>query len=161
MSDEINTVEKSVKEVLIDLITERVMSEGRMYVGVKASSTGGVQDSPLTARGAIPSRTMTETRTKHRDDIVNAKLIPHILPTYIPPLSGDINRDSVPRDFEYTFITAYLPKGVHAVQVDQENIAALKFSDFNLGERKFYSILSPHKYLTKTKGNNSKIIPQS
>jgi hypothetical protein len=94
---------------------ERVMSERRMFVGVQASSIGGIQGSPSTAHGVRPSRTMTETRTKHRDDIVNAKLIPCILPTYIPPLSGGINRDSVPRDFEYTFITAYLPKGVHVV----------------------------------------------
>jgi hypothetical protein len=69
MSDELNTAEKVVEEVLIDLMTERVMSERRMSAGVQASSTGGVQASPSTSRGAGTSRTMTETRTKHRDDI--------------------------------------------------------------------------------------------
>jgi hypothetical protein len=47
------------------------------------------------------------------------------------------------------------------VHADQDKIAALKFSDFNLGDRKVYNMLSPHKYLTRTKGKNSKIIPQS
>jgi hypothetical protein len=37
----------------------------------------------------------------------------------------------------------------------------LKFNDFNLGDRKNHSMLAPYKYLTRTKGKNSKIIPQS
>jgi hypothetical protein len=57
-------------------------------------------------------------------------------------------------------ITAYLPKGIHAVRAQQDKIAALKFSDFNLGDCKNYSMLTPYKYLTKMKGKNSKIIPQ-
>jgi hypothetical protein len=158
MSDELSAVEKVVEEVLIDLMTERVMS---MSTGVQASSTRGLPASPSTARGAGPSRPSDEKRTKHRDDLANAKLIPTILPTYIPPLSGAVNRDSVPRDFEYTLVTAYLPKGIRAVRADQDKIAALKFSDFNLGDRKVYNMLTPHKYLTRTKGKNSKIIPQS
>jgi hypothetical protein len=36
----------------------------------------------------------------------------------------------------------------------------LKFSDFNLGDHKNYNILSPHRYLTRMKGKNSRIIPQ-
>jgi hypothetical protein len=67
----------------------------------------------------------------------------------------------VPKDFEYTLITAYLPKGIHTVLTDQENIAALKFRDFNIGDKKVYNMLAPHKYLTRKKGKNSKIIPQS
>jgi hypothetical protein len=55
-------------------------------------------------------------------------------------------------------VTAYLPKGVHAVRADQDKLAALKFSDFNLDDRKVYSMLAPHKYLTKMKGKNSKIV---
>jgi hypothetical protein len=55
-------------------------------------------------------------------------------------------------------VTTYLPKGVHAVFFDQDNLAALKFSDFNLGDKKFYSILSLQKYLTKMKGKNSNIV---
>jgi hypothetical protein len=51
---------------------------------------------------------------KHRDDLANVKLIPSILPDYIPPLAGAVSRDSVPRDFDYTVITAYLPKGIRS-----------------------------------------------
>jgi hypothetical protein len=79
---------------------------------------------------------------------MNAKLIPSILPAYLPPLSGAITRDSVPHEFEYALITAYLPKEVHAVHADQDKLTTLKFSDFNLGDRKVYSMLTPHKYLT-------------
>ena len=104
---------------------------------------------------------MTKTRTKHRDHIANAKMISRILLVYIPPLSGNINRDSVPRDFEYTLITAYLPKRVCVVRSDQDKLATLKFNDFNLGDHKTYSMLAPHKYLTKTTSRKPKIVPQS
>jgi hypothetical protein len=70
------------------------------------------------------------------------------------------SRDSVPRYFEYTMVTTYLPKGIHTVRAQQNKITALKFSDFNLGDRKNYNMLTPYKYLTRTKGKNSKIIPQ-
>jgi hypothetical protein len=66
----------------------------------------------------------------------------------------------VPRDFVYELVTAYLPKGIHAVHANQENIATLKISNFNLGDKKVYSMLAPHKYLTRTKGKNSKIVPR-
>jgi hypothetical protein len=118
----------------------------------------GLPASSSTAR-ASPSQTSDEKRTKHRDDLMNAKLIPSILPTYLPLMSGTINRDSVPREFEYSLVTAYLPKGIHAVRVYQDNITALKFSDFNLGDRKVYNMFSPHKYLMRTKGKNSNIVP--
>jgi hypothetical protein len=118
MLDELSVIEKVVEEVLTDKRAERVISKRSMSSGVQASSSGGFQASPSTARGVGPSRTMTKTRTKHRDDIANAKLIPRIFPVYIPPLSGKINHDSVPRDFEYNLITAYLPKGVCAVRAD-------------------------------------------
>jgi hypothetical protein len=112
MSDEFSTAEKIVEEVLIDLMTERVIS---MSAGIQASSTRGVQASSLTARGSGPSRPTAEKRTKHRDDLANAKLIPTILPNYIPPLADPVSRDSVPRYFEYTMVTAYLPKGIRAI----------------------------------------------
>jgi hypothetical protein len=140
-------------------MTERVMSERGVSIGVQASSTKGLPASPSTTRDG-PSHPVDEKRTKHKDDLANAKLISGILPTYLPPLSITINRDSVPRDFEYALVTAYLPKGIRVVHVDQDKIAALKFSDFNLDDRKVYSMLTPHKYLTRTKGKNSKIIPQ-
>jgi hypothetical protein len=155
MSEELSAVEESVKEILIDLMTEKVMS-----VGVQASSTRGVQASPSTARGSRPSRAATEKRTKHRDDLVNVKLLPSILPEYIPPLAGVVSRDSVPRDFDYTVITAYLPKGIRAVRPQLERIPTLNISDYNLGDRKSYGMLAPHKYLTKMKGKKMKIIPQ-
>jgi hypothetical protein len=56
---------------------------------------------------------------------------------------------------------AYLPKGIHAVRADQDKIAALKFRNFNLRDHKVYNMLAPHKYLTRTKGKNLQIIPQS
>jgi hypothetical protein len=158
MSDELSTTEKIVEDVLIDLMTERVMSKS---TSVKASSMRGLPTSPSTTRGARPSRPFYEKRTKHKDDLVNAKLIPSILPAYIPPLSGVENRDSVPRDFEYTLVMVYLSKGIHTVRVDQDKIATLKFNDFNLGDRKVYNMLAPHKYPNITKGKNSNIIPQS
>jgi hypothetical protein len=145
MSNELIVVEKIVEEVLIDLMTERVMS---MSMGVQASSTRGLPASPSTDRGAEPSQPSDEKRTKHRDDLENAKLISTILPAYIPALSGAVNRDSVPRDFEYTLVTAYLPKGICVVREDQDKIAALKFSDFNLEDHRVYNMLTPHKYLT-------------
>jgi hypothetical protein len=119
-----------------------------------------VQASLLTARGAGPSRPSEEKRTKHRDDLANVKLIPSILPDYILPLAGAVSHDSVPRDFEYTMVITYLPKGIRVVRAQQDKIAALKFNNFNLGDRKNHNMLAPYKYLTRTKGKNSKIIPQ-
>jgi hypothetical protein len=162
MSEELCAVEESVKEVLIDLMTERVMYERvMMYVGVQASSTRGVQASPSIARGSRPSRPTAEKRTKHRDDLANAKLIPTILPNYILPLANAVSRDNVPRDFEYTMVTTYLQKGIRPVRAHQDKITMLKFNNFNLGDRKNHSMLTPYKYLTRKKGKNSKIIPQS
>jgi hypothetical protein len=160
MSEELSAVEDSVKEVLIDLMNERVMSERVMYVGVQASSTRGVQVSSSTSRRFKPSRSTTEKRTKHRDDLENAKLILTILPDYIPLLVDVVSRDSVPRDFEYTMVTVYLPKGICVVRAQHDKIIALKFNDFNLRDHKNHSMLALYKYLTKTKGNNFKIIPQ-
>jgi hypothetical protein len=87
-------------------------------------------------------------------------IIPSIFPKYIPPLSGTMNRDTVPRYFDYAMVTAYLPKGVYAVCADHDKLIALQFSDFNLVDRKVYSILAPNKYLTITKGRNPNIVPQ-
>jgi hypothetical protein len=50
MSEELSTIKEYVKEILVDLMIERVMS-----MGVQASSTRGVQASPSTARGSGPS----------------------------------------------------------------------------------------------------------
>jgi hypothetical protein len=71
MSGNLNTVEKYIEEILIDLMNEKVIS-----TGVKSSSMRGVQASPSTAHRSGPSRTMTERRSKHCNDLENAKLIP-------------------------------------------------------------------------------------
>jgi hypothetical protein len=113
--DEFNAIEKIVEEVPIDLMTERVMS---MFAGIQASSTRTGKASPSTAHGAGPSRPSAEKRTKHKDDLANAKLIPTIFPNYISPLAGTVSCDSVPREFEYTMVTAYLLKGIHAVRTE-------------------------------------------
>jgi hypothetical protein len=160
MFEDLTAEEATTTKFLIDLVTKRTMSGRGLSTGVQASSTQGVQASPSTAR-AGPSRPTNERRTKHRDDIANAKLILSILPAYIPPLSGTITRDSVPREFEYSLITTYLLKEVHAVRANQDKLTTFNFSDFNLGDRKAYSMLSPHKYVTRTKGKNSNTIAQS
>ena len=102
MSDELSVAEKFIEEVLIDLMAEKVMS-----IGIQASSK---------ASGSRPSQPVVEKKTKHRDDLENANLIPTILPDYIPPLVGVVSHDSVPRDFDYTMVTAYLLKGIRAVR---------------------------------------------
>jgi hypothetical protein len=103
---------------------------------------------------------VTEKRSKHCDDLANTKLIPLVLPNYIPPLVGAVSRDSIPRDFEYTLITAYLLKGIRAVGPQLGLILDLKISDFNLGDRKNYAMLAPHRYLTKKNGRKPNIVPQ-
>jgi hypothetical protein len=159
MFDEITAVEEFVTEVLLDSMTERVMSKRGISTKVQASSMRGVKASLSNAQEGT-SQASVERRTKHKDDIANRKLVPSILPAYIPPLSSAINRDNVPRDFEYTLVTAYLPKGVRIYRADQDKVTTLKFCDFNLGDLKVYSMLTPYKYLTRTKRKNLKIVPQ-
>jgi hypothetical protein len=139
MSDEFSDAEKIVEEVLIDLMTEREMSNS---ASVQYSSARTVQSSPSTARRVGPSRPSAEKRTKHKDNLVNANLIPTILPNHILPLAGGVNHDSVPRDFEYTMVTVYLPKGICAVRAKQDKITTLKFNDFKLRDHKIYGMLA-------------------
>jgi hypothetical protein len=91
---------------------------------------------------------------------VNTKKIPLVLPDYIQPLAGMVICDIVLRDFEYTLITAYLRKGIHAVRSQLGLIVALKISDFNIDDRKNYGMLAPHRYLKNMTGNKPKIVPQ-
>jgi hypothetical protein len=155
MLDKISVSKKSVEEILIDLMAKKVMS-----ASIQASSMRGVQASLLTYHGSEPSRGVTKKRTKHRDDLENVKLIPSILPDYIPPPDNVVSCDSVSRDLNYTVITMYLPKGTQAVRPQLERIPTLKIGDYNLGDCKSYGMLSPHKYLTMDKRKKSKIIPQ-
>jgi hypothetical protein len=114
MSDELTETKKCVEEVLIDLMVEKVMSEG-----IQVSSMRGVQASLSTTHGSRPSQDATEKRTKNQDDLVNAKMIPTILPDYILPLAGTVSHDSVLRDFDYTLVTAYLPKGIMQLECNR------------------------------------------
>jgi hypothetical protein len=83
-------LEKSVEEILIYLMAKKVMS-----VGIQASLMGGLKASPSTGRWS--SRTMTEKRSKHGDDLANVKQIPSVLPDYTLPLTGTVNRDKCPK----------------------------------------------------------------
>jgi hypothetical protein len=56
MSDELTAVEESVTKVLLDLMTERVMSERGVSTGVQASSMRGLSASPSTARAVHPDQ---------------------------------------------------------------------------------------------------------
>jgi hypothetical protein len=90
MSSDLSTVEKSIEEILIDLMAEKVMS-----IGVQASSTGRIASIPLdwTSIWAIPNCDREEKQA--HDDLANAKQIPSVLPNYIPPLAGTVSHDSV------------------------------------------------------------------
>jgi hypothetical protein len=66
MSGEHSALEKSVEEILVELMAEKVM-----LVGIQASLTGGLQASP--SNGCRSSRTAIEKRSKHRDDLDNTK----------------------------------------------------------------------------------------
>jgi hypothetical protein len=101
-----------------------------------------------------------ENRSKHHDNLANAKQIPSVLPNYIPPLAGAVSHDNVSRYFEFTLIMAYLSKGIRVVGPQLGLISALKISDFNLNDRKNYVMLTWHRYLTKTTGKKPKIVPQ-
>jgi hypothetical protein len=148
MSDELNAIENYIEEVLIELMVDKVVS-----VGIQSSSTRGLQASLSTTRRSRPSRAAAEKRTKHQDDLANVKLIPSIL-------AGTVNCDSVPREFNYTLVTMYLPKGIHTGKPQLDKIMTLKINEFNLGDRKNFSMLTPHRYFNRNKGKNSRIIPQ-
>lgn len=154
MSSDLSAIEKSVKEILIDLMAKKVISRG-----AQASSMRGLQASPSTVHWSGPSQTTIKKWSKHHDDLANMKLIPSVLPNYIPHLAGAVSHDNVWRDFDYTLIVAYLLKGNCAIGMKLGHIMMLKINDFNLGDRKNYGMLAPHKNLKKKTGKKSKIIP--
>jgi hypothetical protein len=55
MSGEHSTLENSMEEILVDLMDDKVMS-----IGIHASSTRGLQESPSTAHGSSCSHHRTE-----------------------------------------------------------------------------------------------------
>jgi hypothetical protein len=95
---------------------ERAMS---MFAGIQAIIDERIASLLSTTRRAGSSRPSAEKQTKHRDDLANAKLITSILPDYILPLASVVSRDSVPRYFKYTMVTAYLSKGIRAVRAQR------------------------------------------
>jgi hypothetical protein len=103
---------------------------------------------------------MKKKRRKHSDNLENANMIPSVFPDYIPPLAGTVSRDSVLCDFEYMLITAYLSKGICTVGPHLGLIPDLRINDFNIGNRKNYALLVPHRYLKKTTRKKPKIVPQ-
>jgi hypothetical protein len=150
MLGENNTLEKSVEEILVDLMNERVMS-----VGILASLTRRLQASPLNGRRS--GRT-AEKRRRHRDDLANGKKISLVFLEYIPPLAGLVNHDSILCDFEYTLMTMYIPKGIHVVGPQLGHILSLKNNEFNLGDRKKYAMLALHQYLMRMNGKKLRIV---
>jgi hypothetical protein len=80
------------------------MHENLMSVGIQTSSTCGLE-----ASSSVVQCQSSQPTTEKHDDLENAKLIPSI-----PPLVGVVSHESVPRDFDYTLITAYLSKGIRA-----------------------------------------------
>jgi hypothetical protein len=88
------------------------------------------------------------------------KLIPSVLPDYIPPLVGTVNHDSISHDFEYMLITTYISKGIHIIGPQLGHILALKNNEFNLEDRKNYVMLAPHRYLITTTRKELCIVSQ-
>jgi hypothetical protein len=129
-----------------------------MFVGIQASSFGRLQASPLT--GQHSGLTVVKQR-KHHDDLANVKQISSVLPKYILPLAGTMNHDSIPRDFEYTLITAYIQKWIRIDGPQLGHMLSLKNNDFNLRDKKNYVMLAPHRYLMRMTGKNSCIVFQS
>jgi hypothetical protein len=82
------------------------------------------------------------------------------LPEYIPPLAGTVSSDSIPRDFEYTLINVYILKGIHVFGTQLGHILALKNNDFNLRDRKNYTMFTLHRYMMKMNGKKSRIVSQ-
>jgi hypothetical protein len=75
-------------------------------------------------------------------------------------LVSAVNCDSIPRDFEYTLITAYIPKGIHVVGPQLGQIPALKNNNFNLDDRKNYTMLANHRYLMRMTRKKPHIVSQ-
>jgi hypothetical protein len=92
--------------------------------------------------------------------MANAKKILSILPYYILPLDGVVNHESIPRDFEYTLITAYIPKGIHVVGSQLGQISLPKHNDFDVRDRTNYTKLVAHIYLMKTTRNKPRLVSQ-
>jgi hypothetical protein len=155
MSDEPSALEKSVEEVL-----KKIMADIQLSEGVQASSTRGLQASSSMGRRYGCVNPVTEQQSKNHDDLDNAKQISSILPKYIFPLASAVNCENIPRDYDYTLFTTYIPKGICVVGNHLGQIPLLKNNAFNLGDRKNYAILAPHRYLTKSIGKKPHLISQ-
>jgi hypothetical protein len=90
MSSKPSELEKSVEEVL-----KKIMNKGSISEGVQASLTRGLQDSPSIGHRSSHVNPRTEQQSNHCGGLANAKQILSILPEYIPPLVGVVNRDNI------------------------------------------------------------------
>jgi hypothetical protein len=155
MSSKPSELEKSVEEVLKNIMADRSISEG-----VQASLTRGLQAFPSTGRRSGHVNPVTEQQSNHRGDLANVKQISSILPEYIPYLAGTVNHDNIPQDYEYTVFTTYIPKGIRVFGSQLGEIPLLKNNDFNLGDRNNYAMLVLHHYLTKSTGKKPHLVSQ-
>jgi len=155
MLGEHNELEKSVEEVLKTFMDDKAMSKG-----VQMSFTRGLRASPSTGWRYSHTNPVTKQWSKYHEDMENAKQILSILLDYIPTLAGVVNHENIPWDFQYTLITAYTPKGIRIVGSQLGQIPLLKNNDLNLGDRKKYVMLAPHKYLMKTIGKRLHLVSQ-
>jgi hypothetical protein len=152
--------EPSALEISIGEILTKIMADRQFSIGIQASPTGELQAFSSTGCHSSRVNPTIEKRSKHHDELANVKHVSSFLPDYIPPLAGAVNRDSIPHDFEYTLITAYIPKGICVVGTQLGQIPALKNNDFNLDNIKNYAMLTPHKYLMKTTRKKPRIVSQ-
>jgi hypothetical protein len=155
MLGEPTELENSIEEVLKKFMVDIAMSEG-----LQASLTRGLQASPSTGHCSGCVNPTTEQRSNQRGDMVNVKQIPSILLDYIPLLAGMVNRDRIPHDYEYILITAYILKGICIVGIQLGQIPLLKNNEFNMGDRKNYVMLTPHRYLMKMTGKKPRLVSQ-
>jgi hypothetical protein len=88
------------------------------------------------------------------------KHISSILLDYILHLARTVNHNKIPWDFKYTLITAYILKGICVEGSQLGQIPTLKNNNFNLGDRKKYAMLTPHRYLMKMTGKKPHIVSQ-
>jgi hypothetical protein len=150
-----NDLEKFFEEVLRKHMADILVSKV-----IQVSTTRVLWDSPSTGCCSTRINLGTEQRRKHHCDLANMKQIPPILPEYILPLAGVVNRDSIPHDFEYSMFTVYILKGIRIVGSHLGKISLLNHSEFNLGDQKNYAMLAPRCYLMRTTRKKPHLILQ-
>jgi hypothetical protein len=134
------------------------MDDRPIFEGIQVSLTRGLQASPSIGHRSTCINPVNEERIKNQGDLANAKKISSILPEYIMPMFDAVNHDNIPRYFEYSVFTSYIPKGIRIVGSQLGQIPLLKHSDFNLADQKNYTMLAPRHYLMNTTGKKPHFI---